>query len=133
MCVGARLGFFIELTLIGDEKWQKKTNRSIGRNGVFDNPADDTTDFAAGDKLPKGRRSGGGKPAKSSGPEKLNSAKAIRDERKRKEDHKLKNMSKQDRKRLQKGEQGKGKEVQKKGFQGKKGMSGRWYASKKRR
>jgi ATP-dependent RNA helicase DDX54/DBP10 len=107
------------------EKWQKKTNRSIGRNGVFDNP---TNNDAGEEEAPRGRR--GGKQTKSAGSEKLKSAKAIRDEREQKEDQKLKNMNKLDRKRLQSGNTGKPKESNKKGSQGKRGSSGRWGVSK---
>ena len=122
---------------LGDlyEKWQKKTNRSIGRNGVFDNPTDGTAD-GGDDYVSKGRRGGGGKSkGDSKGPvEKQKSAKAIREERELKADQKLKNMSKQDRRRLQQKEKkSSSTDSQKKGYQGKKGASGRWSGSTKGR
>ncbi|KAG7338869.1 ATP-dependent RNA helicase [Nitzschia inconspicua] len=108
------------------EKWQKKTNRSVGRDGVFDNAADD------GDDIPSGR--GGNKKRKkgkggSHGADSATSAKAIKKSRESKQDLKLKNMKKADRKRLERNsrsEQIVAKGVAKKGSQGKKGMSGRW-------
>jgi ATP-dependent RNA helicase DDX54/DBP10 len=107
------------------EKWQKKTNRSVGREGVFDNPADEDQD----DVAPKGRR--GGKPSKKgSGADKPKSAQAIKVDRESKQDMKMKNMKKQDRRRVERGQKSDGGDngggAPKKGFQGKKGASGRW-------
>lgn len=109
------------------EKWQKKTNRSVGRDGVFDNDAGDDVDDA-----PVGR--GGGKKRKKGkgggiGSDGTTSAKAIKKSRESKQDTKLKNMKKADRKRLERNnrsEQNATTGVPKKGFQGKKGASGRW-------
>jgi ATP-dependent RNA helicase DDX54/DBP10 len=111
------------------EKWQKKTNRSIGRNGVFDDPADDGPSTPS--ERPKGRRGGGGQKSKDydgDRGEKLKSVKAIKTEREQKQNMKVKNMKKGDRTRLEHKKQGEGssKGEPKKGSQGKKGASGRW-------
>ena len=105
------------------EKWQKKTNRSVGRDGVFDNPSMDDYDADA----PKGGR-GGKKSKKGQSGEKQKSAQTIKMDRDRTKDNKLKNMKKSDRRRVEKSQRGKGAEkgAPKKGFQGKKGTSGRW-------
>lgn len=112
------------------EKWQKKTSRSIGRDGVFDTPTTvDDVDVNAS----TGRRRGGvkpaGKKAKESESDKPKSAKTIKQERERKQNMKLKNMKKDDRRRLerrQKGGQGGSGDrskvaPKKKAFNGKKG------------
>jgi hypothetical protein len=117
-------------------KWQKKTNRSIGRDGVFDNPTNDDDV----DSTPcRGRR--GGKSSKQKGgmdkakdKDKPKSAKAIKKDREGDQDMKLKNMKKEDRRRLERNKTGQGSEkgapVPKKGSQGKRGMSGRWAGGK---
>lgn len=119
------------------EKWQKKTNRSIGRDGVFDNPSGHDDDI----ETPSNGRRRGKNSKKGSGPadsDKPMSAQAIKVDRERKQDMKLKNMKKQDRRRVERGKQGGGKNdatskklPQKKGFQGKKGTSGRWNGKRK--
>ncbi len=69
-------------------KWQKKTNRSVGRTGVFDdNPGPIHV------KGSKGKKSSGGKSEKSE----LKSAAEIKKERDRQQNLKMKNMKKQDR------------------------------------
>jgi len=80
------------------EKWQKKTNRSIGRDGVFDTPTahEDVEDIA-----PKGRKSGKGAKTKQTDVDKPKSAKVIKLDRERKQDMKLKNMKKEDRRRIE--------------------------------
>ncbi len=113
------------------EKWQKKTNRSVGRDGVFDTPtANDDLDNSGA----KGRRGGkgGGKAngKKEAGAEKAKSAKDIKMERERKQDMKMKNMKKEDRRRLErdkKKNQGGPKKgiTPKKVFPGKKGKVGK--------
>ena len=108
------------------EKWQKKTNRSIGRDGVFDTPTNnDDDDYEVSPKV-KGKGKGSAKKGKNE--DRQMSAQAIKMDRDRKQDMKMKNMNKGDRKRLERTKKGKSddKTAQKKGFQGKKGMSGRW-------
>ncbi|GAX27214.1 ATP-dependent RNA helicase DDX54/DBP10 [Fistulifera solaris] len=69
-------------------KWQKKTNRSVGRTGVFDdNPGPIRV------KGSKDKKSSGGKSEKSE----LKSAVEIKKERDRQQNLKMKNMKKQDR------------------------------------
>lgn len=84
------------------EKWQKKTSRSIGRDGIFDTPT--TTDFVD-TSATTGRRRGGatpsGKKDKTPDADKPKSAKIIKQERDRKQNMKLKNMKKEDRRRLE--------------------------------
>ena len=111
---------------VEQSKQQKKTNKSVGRNGVFDTVStnDDAADF-----VPKGRRQGKGAPSKNGGGEKQQSARSIKADREKKQDAKLKNMKKQDRRRLERGGRAgasSGKGSSPKGFQGKKGSSGRW-------
>lgn len=73
-------------------KWQKKTNRSVGRTGVFDdNPGPVNV------KSGKGKKSAGGKPDKSE----LKGAAEIKKERDRQQNLKMKNMKKQDRRVLE--------------------------------
>lgn len=104
------------------EKWQKKTNRSIGRDGVFDDPTTDGHEVTP----MKGKRAGKNF-KKASGTEKQKSAQVIKMDRDRKQDMKTKNMKRGDRRRLERSKQGQGNvEKPKKGFQGKKGISGRW-------
>jgi ATP-dependent RNA helicase DDX54/DBP10 len=108
------------------EKWQKKTNRSVGRDGVFDSNGGQDGE----DGLAKQDRRGGKKSKKGGGFDKPKSAQAIKMGRERQQDLKLKNMKKGDRKRLERGskkeQDGKPKPPAKKGSQGKRGMSGRW-------
>lgn len=113
------------------EKWQKKTNRSIGRDGVFDTPTnDDDGDY---DAAPKGRNQKGKgkkKGGAGAGDDDRVSARDIKMSRERKQDMKIKNMKKGDRKRVERKQRddsaGNKGGAPKKGFQGKKGMSGRW-------
>jgi ATP-dependent RNA helicase DDX54/DBP10 len=114
------------------EKWQKKTNRSVGRNGVFDNDGagDDGSMVASTNR----QRQGGKKKGKNrdknrddeDGPV---SAKTIQQKRASTQNMKMKNMLKSDRSRLEKRnktERNASAAPLKKGSQGKKGMSGRW-------
>lgn len=83
-------------------KWQKRTNRSIGRSGVFDDgPAEASGDFSSGggrsSKKSKGKKGKGGKSDKSAFGK---SAEDIKKERAKKQDMKIKNMKKTDRKRV---------------------------------
>jgi hypothetical protein len=113
---------------LGDmyEKWQKKTNRSIGRVGVFDDvtEVDNSAPFA-------GNAAAGGK-GKREGDE-TKSATQIRKEREAKQNLTTKNMKKSDRRRLERKEHSGNKEKggTTKGYQGKKGTSGRWAGKRK--
>jgi ATP-dependent RNA helicase DDX54/DBP10 len=103
------------------QKWQKKTHRSIGRSGVFDDvgaaaAADD--DFST-----RKRKAGGGKqvpPNKFKSVDELKTAIDIKKERDKKQNMKLKNMKKGERRHVEqkqsnrssgpkKGSKGKGK------------------------
>ncbi|VEU39677.1 unnamed protein product [Pseudo-nitzschia multistriata] len=109
------------------EKWQKKTNRSVGRSGVFDN--DGTNDDEAIASSGKQRRGGKKKGKKGGDEDGPRSAKAIQQSRESAQNSKMKNMVKADRNRLEKKnrtEYNASKVQPKKGSQGKKGMSGRW-------
>ena len=108
------------------EKWQKKTNRSVGRNGVFDNDGMADDDNA----VSSSRQRQGGKKGKNredeDGPV---SAKKIQQKRANSQNKKMKNMVKSDRSRLEKRnktERNASMPAPKKGSQGKRGMSGRW-------
>jgi ATP-dependent RNA helicase DDX54/DBP10 len=110
------------------EKWQKKTNRSVGRSGVFDNDGADDDDAVVSSS--KQKRGGKKKKGKSGidedGPL---SAKSIKQKRESSQNMKVKNMMKADRNRLEKRnktERNAAMPAPKKGSQGKKGMSGRW-------
>ena len=81
------------------EKWQKKTNRSIGRTGVFD-------DVTEGDvSTPTARTKKGGVQGKRKNNDDRNdtvkSASQIRKDREAKQNMKLKNMKKSDRRRVE--------------------------------
>merc|ERR1711957_165086 len=81
------------------EKWQKKTNRSIGRVGVFDDVTEDTGAETAAAALKKGRKGGGGKKAKGAhnARDEMRTVTEIRKDREQKEKNVLKNMKKGDR------------------------------------
>ena len=120
------------------EKWQKKTTRSIGRVGVFD---DVTEDVGGEDAAPirKGQKAaGGGKKANAKNfDDERKTVTAIRKEREKKEDMRVKNMKKGDRRQLERKKRSEnasdpGSSSGKKGSKGKKGPSGRWSNSKKR-
>ena len=82
------------------EKWQKKTNKSIGRTGVFDDVAEDAVGEGT---VPKKGQKGGGKKTSSKRDEgdERKTAIAIRKEREKKENMRLKNMKKGDRRQLE--------------------------------
>mmetsp|Transcript_21822 Transcript_21822/g.46278 ORF Transcript_21822/g.46278 Transcript_21822/m.46278 type:complete len:948 (+) Transcript_21822:105-2948(+) len=109
------------------EKWQKKTNRSVGRSGVFDNDgANDDDAIASSGKQRRGAKKKGKNGGDEDGPR---SAKDIKQKRASSQDMKMKNMVKADRNRLEKRnttERNASNVTAKKGSQGKKGMSGRW-------
>ena len=111
------------------EKWQKKTNRSVGRNGVFDNDGMDGDDDVvpnSGSKRRQGGKKKGGK--NRDGEDGPVSAKTIKQNRDNSQNKKMKNMVKSDRRRLEKQDKTESNAAMpsKKGHQGKKGMSGRW-------
>jgi ATP-dependent RNA helicase DDX54/DBP10 len=115
------------------EKWQKKTNRSIGRVGVFD---DVTEDAGGEDAAPirKGQKAaGGGKKANAKNfDDERKTVTAIRKEREKKEDMRVKNMKKGDRRQLER-KQRTEKAAAPGSSSGKKGIKakGRWSSSKK--
>ena len=105
------------------EKWQKKTNRSIGRSGVFDDvtETDHDSGFSSGFVVASGKDGKGEKPKTAS---------QIRKEREAKADVRLKNMKRSDRKRVESdNRQARAPTANKKGYQGKKGASGRWASN----
>eukprot|EP00986_Skeletonema_menzelii_P014947 scaffold10650_cov122-Skeletonema_menzelii.AAC.2 len=112
------------------EKWQKKTNRSIGRVGVFD---DVTEEADVGDVVSKKAK----KEVKSTGKntdDVKKTAVAIRKEREKKDNLRIKNMRKEDRRileRKQRSEKIAAESTRNKAFKGKKGKSGRWKNTKK--
>lgn len=112
------------------EKWQKKTNRSIGRVGVFD---DVTEEADVGDVVSKKAK----KEVKSNGKntdDVKKTAVAIRKEREKKDNLRIKNMRKEDRRileRKQRSEKIAAESTRNKAFKGKKGKSGRWKNAKK--
>ena len=80
------------------QKWQKKTNRSIGRTGVFD---DDDGGADIGDGSTTNRKKKGGKKGGTSKDKELKSSAEIKKEREKKQNMKIKNMKKGDRRHLE--------------------------------
>eukprot|EP00563_Minutocellus_polymorphus_P000607 CAMPEP_0181040024 /NCGR_PEP_ID=MMETSP1070-20121207/10817_1 /TAXON_ID=265543 /ORGANISM="Minutocellus polymorphus, Strain NH13" /LENGTH=1021 /DNA_ID=CAMNT_0023117985 /DNA_START=35 /DNA_END=3100 /DNA_ORIENTATION=- len=120
------------------EKWQKKTNKSVGRVGVFDDVTAD--DDGPGIALGKGGKGVDGKYDDGMGKKK--SAAQIRKEREAKDNMKRKNMKKEDRRRLERRdytdktrlqEEHMSKATTKAANRGKKGPSGRWANTMKKR
>ena len=111
------------------EKWQKKTNKSIGRTGVFDDVVED------GEGIPE-VKAGKNKKAtkgKSAGDDERKTAIAIRKEREKKEDMRVKNMKKGDRRQLERKQRSEAQDgPQRKKGPGKKGPSTRWGGQKKK-
>jgi len=110
------------------EKWQKKTNRSVGRNGVFDNDGtgDDENIVSSSRQRQGGKKKKGNNRDDEDGPV---SAKTIQQNRANSENKKMKNMVKSDRNRVEKRDKTERNATMappKKGSQGKKGSSGRW-------
>ena len=114
------------------EKWQKKTNRSIGRTGVFDDVTEDAGTEDTTGVSRKGQKGGGKTPD-----DERKSAASIRKEREKKEKNVVKNMKREDRRqfeRKQRFEKAAGQDNPgKKGRKGKKGPTGRWKAKGQRR
>lgn len=75
------------------EKWQKKTNRSIGRSGVFDDAEGGSSGDIKQDTGGKNRR----KESVGKGRNELKSATAIKKDREKKQNLKIKNMKRTDR------------------------------------
>jgi len=134
------------------EKWQKKTNKSIGRVGVFDDliedaGAEDTASIKKGqkgagkkanekgtDERKKGQK-GAGKEANKKSTDERKTVVAIRKEREKKQNMALKNMKKEDRRQLEHNQRSE-KEAAQGGSAGKRpgrqGPKGRWAGSKKK-
>jgi ATP-dependent RNA helicase DDX54/DBP10 len=114
------------------EKWQKKNNKSIGRSGVFD---DEDTNINDSRERTSGRAKKSSKTKAGQGQESdlgLKSESDIKKKRANDKKLKLKNMKKSDRSRLEtKKRQNRNQKAEKasssgKGWQGKKGFSGRY-------
>ena len=117
------------------EKWQKKTNRSIGRVGVFDDVTEDIgTDTVGGFAAKKGQK-GGRNNNKNISDGAPKTAVSIRKEREKKDNSRIKNMKKEDRRqfeRKKRTENEVSESSKKKGYQGKKGTSGKWKGNQKK-
>lgn len=119
------------------EKWQKKTNRSIGRVGVFDDVTEDVSPEVAAAAIKKGRKGDNGKKRsneKDNGDDEMKTVSAIRKEREKKDKNSLKNMEKNDRRQLVSKQRSERTAAQEgKGKKGKKGgPKGRWQGSQKK-
>lgn len=117
------------------EKWQKRTNRSIGRVGVFDDMTEDTDPTDHNTTWKKGQKSGNNNKKGKVDPDERKSAAAIRKEREAKENMRIKNMKKGDRRQLERKQHEEkiaAENSRKKGSQGKKGASGRWKGQQKK-
>ena len=81
------------------EKWQKKTNKSVGRTGVFDEA---TANNRAQDENVAFSRKGKDKRKRKGGRnnENIRSSQAIKKEREKKRDMQVKNMKKGDRRKM---------------------------------
>ncbi len=115
------------------EKWQKKTNRSIGRVGVFDDVTVGGEGEDTSSVFNKGKTVGGKKAKVENTGDEKKTATAIRKEREKKEHMKLKNMKKGDRRLLERKQRSEkassSHSSAKEGIKGKKGPSGRWKNS----
>uniref|UniRef100_A0A7S3DMB8 RNA helicase n=1 Tax=Entomoneis paludosa TaxID=265537 RepID=A0A7S3DMB8_9STRA len=84
------------------EKWQKKTNKSIGRNGVFDDVVEGSGAVSEPVPTKKGDASKKSQTRGTNGPaEGMKTAEQIRKERAKKQDNKLKNMKRSERKSVE--------------------------------
>lgn len=89
------------------EKWQKKTNRSVGRNGVFDEDDGDAAGVIAArtskKRHPKGKggATGGGERGGVEAGNEVKTAAAIKKEREKKQNLKVKNMKRSDRRAME--------------------------------
>ena len=102
------------------QKWQKKTNRSIGRSGVFDDVGGGAAVSTDEDFSTRKRKGGGNKvpPTKSKFGDELKSAIAIKKDRDKKQNMKLKNMKKGERRHVEQ-KQSTRSPIQKKGSKSK--------------
>ena len=120
------------------EKWQKKTQKSIGRIGVFDDVSEDAAGADDAATHRKGQKGSGKKVNnnKTSGDDEMKSATSIRKEREQKEKMRIKNMKKGDRKKFEQKLQSERAAAQassgRKGAKTKKGPQGRWKGSNKK-
>jgi len=112
------------------EKWQKKTNKSIGRVGIFDDVIEDASTEET-TSLKKGQKGAGKKVHKETDERKT--VVAIRKEREKKENMRVKNMKKDDRRQLESNQRADKEESKgsRKG-PGKKGPQGRWAGNNKK-
>ena len=111
------------------EKWQKKTNRSIGRVGVFDDVAEDADGGVGEFVSKKGQKGSNNNSNRKRTDDVKKTAVTIRKEREEKEKMRIKNMKRADRRKFeskQRAEKAAAEGARKKGYQGKKGTSGRW-------
>jgi len=117
------------------EKWQKKTNKSIGRVGVFDDVAEDADAGDATAAHKKGQKGGNGK--KSHIKDEVKTATSIQKERDMKDKNRVKNMKREDRRHMERNQRPEqdasqpGPKKNKKA-KGKKGPSTRWKAGPKK-
>lgn len=93
-------------------KWQKRTNLSVGRNGVFDDEEGAGSSGMESSKRKKkgrgkGARDGGGKPAPG---DEVKTSTVIRKEREKKQNLTVKNMKKGDRRAFERKQKGGGKD-----------------------
>ena len=102
------------------QKWQKKTNRSIGRSGVFDDVGSGAAVSTDEDFSTRKRKGGGNKvpPTKSKFGDELKSAIDIKKDRDKKQNMKLKNMKKGERRHVEQ-KQSTRSPIQKKGSKSK--------------
>lgn len=117
------------------EKWQKKTNKSIGRVGVFDEVDEDPS---APDPSGYARKTAKIKKSKQGEDDGIKTANQIRKKRKEQEKNKIKNMPKKERAQLYANKRAAKNKIAEEarangtGWQGKKGFSGRYGAPKKK-
>lgn len=117
------------------EKWQKKTNKSIGRVGVFDEVDEDPS---APDPSGYARKTAKIKKSKQGEDDGIKTANQIRKKRKEQEKNKIKNMPKKERAQLYANKRAAKNKIAEEarangtGWQGKKGFSGRHGAPKKK-
>jgi hypothetical protein len=117
------------------EKWQKRTNKTIGRVGIFDDVVDDAAERnGTREGTPKRLDTGNNtKRGKHNNNGDIRTAVSIRKEREKKENMNIKNMKKEDRQKLERKKREEriaAESARKKGYQGKKGVSGKWKGKK---
>lgn len=109
------------------QKWQKRTNRSIGRNGVFDD-----NDGHVESPDAQSRKSRGGKPQTGHEEDEIKTAIHIRKTREKKQNMKVKNMKKGDRRNMEQKQKNSSRTASAKGAPrtGTKGSKGKAYKGK---